>query len=87
MGKEHKRCPFCGRDKIKIETKQALKRYDNRKRILNVTASVRCMYCHARGPTMGGEVEGGYSEEGFLRKDNLKRQALEAWVWRAEDGE
>lgn len=45
-------CPFCGSNKLKIETKLGRKYYNKQR----ITYSVRCMVCHARGGTSGGDV-------------------------------
>lgn len=87
-----KPCPFCGKEKLKVETKQSLDRHHpHGGRINRVTASVRCMCCFARGPAEGGKVLDGMRR----RTDNpeetciltthieLKQKAIEAWNRRA----
>ena len=65
-------CPFCRRDKTKVEFKTR-NTYGNRKYI---TCSVRCNACHARGSvaskTIQGRIFSGYDEE-------LEIEAIKLW--------
>lgn len=77
---ELKRCPFCGGDKLKIEskTKDISYRY-----VRQHTLSVRCNKCHARGGTVSGEI-GNYSfgtpkSEKLTTLKELEEKAIEAW--------
>ena len=54
-----KPCPFCGSNKLKIETKSGRIHYyekDGMKSWQNVVFSVRCNSCHARGGTVGADL-------------------------------
>lgn len=56
-------CPFCGKDKLKIEIKQANKKvYKGAKSFYRITSSVRCNCCHSRGTTTSVLVENIDSE-------------------------
>lgn len=75
-----KPCPFCGGEKLKVESKRKNISY---RHVYVVTKSVRCNRCHARGCTASGEV-GNYSF-GTPKSDNLKTEqeieamAIKAW--------
>lgn len=62
--KELKPCPFCGWDKLKLDKKQ---------RNSNVTYSVRCNRCHARGGVGGASA---YDYEGL---NKAKSEAIRKW--------
>lgn len=84
---ELKPCPFCHREKAKVDTKQKLDRHlPGGKRVEAVTASVRCMVCFARGPAIGGKVrpslrlqEDEPMPEGLTTYKDLKERAIAAW--------
>jgi len=70
------RCPFCGSNKIKVDSKRKYKSVF----ICNMsttkaeyTISVRCNVCHGRGPTASGVV---YSENMYrlLKERNIKKE-------------
>lgn len=51
-------CPYCGGTALKIDSRSkeaGYCGYDD-SRVDNVTYSVRCNKCHARGPSSGGKV-------------------------------
>lgn len=78
-----KPCPFCGSNKLKIETKSGRIHYyekDGMKSWQNVVFSVRCNSCHARGgtfsvdlPTIGclGDLEN--------KRKEATDKAIEKW--------
>lgn len=78
-----KQCPFCGKTKIKVESKES-----NNRRIIKgirysgITASVRCNTCHARGPTVGGLYKTGNSLQRQKVIEECQKEALKAWVLR-----
>ena len=77
---ELKRCPFCGGDKLKIESKTKDISY---RHVRQHTLSVRCNKCHARGGTVSGEI-GNYSfgtpkSEKLTTSKELEEKAIEAW--------
>ena len=77
---ELKRCPFCGVDKLKIESKTKDISY---RHVRQHTLSVRCNKCHARGGTVSGEI-GNYSfgtpkSEKLTTLKELEEKAIEAW--------
>lgn len=87
MMENMKPCPFCGKQKTKVETKQSLYRHLHRQRIESVTASVRCTCCFARGPAAGGKVSDAYREVPYdpeetcilTTYEELKKRAIDAW--------
>lgn len=92
---ELKPCPFCGSEKIKIDSKSVRAGYNGVDDIVyRATYSARCNKCHARGGAVGGKV---LSLENYPRDirytlpswattwENLKAEAVEAWNRRAEN--
>lgn len=78
-----KPCPFCGSNKLKIETKSGRIHYyekNGMKSWQNVVFSVRCNSCHARGGTTSTDLprEGYYSDLENKRK-NATNKAIEKW--------
>lgn len=78
-------CPFCGSTKLKVDSKKI-----NRPRYLETgkwedghTGSMRCMRCHARGPTVTVWVP-RHTISGIL--DLLKDAAVAAWNRRVTNG-
>lgn len=81
-----KACPFCGSEKVKIDTKSVKAGYTGIDEPVNqVTASVRCNVCHARGPAVGGKVISGRQwktsllPEWATTKDALCVEAVRKW--------
>lgn len=84
-----KPCPFCGGNKLKIDKKSRLAGYNGLDhRVNQVTYSVRCNTCHARGGAVGGKVIEQYhyyKTNGIVlpdwatTPDELKTKAIEAW--------
>lgn len=84
-----KACPFCGSEKVKIDTKSVKAGYTGIDELVNqVTASVRCNVCHARGPAVGGKVISGRHPKISLKiplpewattKDALCVEAVRKW--------
>lgn len=62
--KELKPCPFCGYDKLKLDQKM---------RGSNITYSVRCNRCHARGGSRGASI---YSYE---EQNKAQNEAIRKW--------
>ena len=53
----NKKCPFCGKDKIKVEFKSKLVGHNGLDyNVYQISMSVRCNCCHARGPVVSGKV-------------------------------
>ena len=76
-------CPFCGSEKLKIETKSGRIHYyekNGMKSWQNVVFSVRCNSCHARGGTFSVDLP----TSGFLgdlknKKKEATDKAIERW--------
>lgn len=50
-------CPFCKKNKLKVETKRKHVGYNGLDySVYLLSASVRCNCCHARGPVVSGKV-------------------------------
>ena len=62
-------CPFCGSDKLKIDSKRGTIRRGKQR----VSLSVRCNSCHARGPVLGIEVDAGRHNEIELYKEEVMK--------------
>jgi Lar family restriction alleviation protein len=86
-----KPCPFCGSVKLKLESKSVLAGYTGLdERVEQITYSVRCNVCHARGGTVGGKVLTSLAQ---IRKrphwatteTELEDYAIAAWNRRAND--
>ena len=75
-----RKCPICGGEKLKIESKTKDIPY---RHVRQHTLSVRCNKCHARGGTVSGEI-GNYSfgtpvSEKHTTLKELEEKAIEAW--------
>lgn len=84
-----KPCPFCGSNKLKIETKSGRTHYyekDGMKSWQNVVFSVRCNSCHARGGTTSTDlpVSGSLCDLDNKRKEAINK-AIEKWNKRNTD--
>lgn len=91
MNRELKPCPFCGGDKLKIDSKTKLFGFNGLEdRIEYHTFSVRCNKCHARGGAIGGKVNTAKRKgfEKFFTTDyELKQKAIVFWNKRADNPE
>ena len=88
MNKELKPCPFCGGEKLKIESKKGEIHYSKKDGMYpwhNVKYSVRCNSCHARGGVVSAAVPtdrlGEYSNKVY----EVREKAVEAWNRRVND--
>lgn len=73
-----KPCPFCGSDKLKIDSKRTFA-YGNKK---HCSVTVRCMKCHARSPVVGIKMpDGRYNE-----REICEEAVIEAWNRRVDNG-
>lgn len=94
---ELKPCPFCGSTKLKIDSKQKrIGRNGLGCPVDQVTFSVRCNVCHARGGAKGGKVLRTqfyiYREnreaplpEWAKTEEQLRAEAIEAWNRRVSE--
>ena len=84
---ELKPCPFCGSVKTNLKRKRTKAGYTGIDALVHqVTYSVRCNVCHARGGVHGGKVIASRLD---VYRDNLpewattcealKKEAIEAW--------
>ena len=88
---ELKKCPFCGKDKLKIDCKSVLDGWiAGNWRVERHTYSVRCSCCHARGTAVGGKVCDYLPEPrpNYLTTDKeLMNKAIETWNKRATEAD
>lgn len=93
---ELKRCPFCGSNKLKIESSSSQRRNHQRtyhgEWVLyrHYVMSVRCNCCHARGTTVSGDVVvmpkmAEFELDGYTTVENIENMAVEAWNERDEN--
>lgn len=68
--KQLKPCPFCGSNKLKIDSKRT---YNYKNKHCSVT--VRCMRCHARSPVVGVNMPNNQYNE----RDLCKEVVIAAW--------
>ena len=86
-----KPCPFCGSEKLKIESKSVLAGFTGlEERVEQMTFSVRCNVCHARGGAVGGKVMTSLAvirkrPEWATTENDLEGRAIAAWNRRAND--
>lgn len=73
-----KPCPFCGSNKLKIDSKRTYA-YSKGK---HCSVTVRCMNCHARSPVVGINMPDGWYGECEICREAV----VEAWNRRADDG-
>ena len=73
-----KPCPFCGRDKLKVDSKRTFN-YSTRR----CSVSVCCMKCHARGSTVGIDMP----TDKYNEREICESAAIEAWNRRANNAE
>ena len=76
-------CPFCGSEKLKLESKNGRIHYhekDGMREWQNVVFSVRCNSCHARGSTTSADLPtmGIYGDLVSKKNDAIER-AIRAW--------
>lgn len=82
----NKVCPFCGKDKIKVESKSKLVGHNGLDyNVYQISMSVRCNCCHARGPVVSGKViPAMYDQIDKLpdwatTKNQLELKAIKLW--------
>lgn len=73
---ELKPCPFCGGDKLTIDSKRThgYPKY-------HCSVSVRCNKCHARGSVVGILMDRGR----YNKREIMEAEAIEAWNRRVSD--
>ena len=75
------KCPFCGSDKLSIVHKNCAKKKPWL-RWTEMTFSVRCNVCHARGPAFSKFI---YDEEKTKAIEEAETAACEKWNMRADE--
>lgn len=78
MEKVKKSCPFCGSDKLKIDSKRTFNYSTN-----HCSVSIRCMKCHARGPVVGVNMP----KNQYNEREICESAAIDTWNRRADNGE
>lgn len=71
MSENIKPCPFCGGNKLKIDSKRTFK-HGNEK---HCSVTVRCMNCHARSPVIGINMPDGRYDE----REICEKAVIEIW--------
>ncbi len=93
---ELKPCPFCGSTKLKIMSKSAKAGYTGiDEPVDNMTFSVRCNVCHARGGAIGGKAirgrryftHGGDLPQWATTVHILREKAIALWNTRTQQKE
>ena len=86
LGEALRPCPFCGSQKLKIESKGTDVSY---RHVRKLTVSVRCNRCFARGGTVSGEVPdymfGVAKSDKLTSVAALNERAVEKWNRRNKD--
>ena len=70
-------CPFCGNQKLMVESKHHGHHYYEGTH----SATVRCSKCHARGPTASCKV----TRDQMRVDEDTKQRAIELWNGRAKN--
>lgn len=76
----NKACPFCGSEKLKVDSKTAKRtKYIGSTRYNTITASVRCNRCFSRGPTVSMDyLYDNFEDHNRVIKE-LDIKAFEKW--------
>ena len=78
-------CPFCGKEKIKVDSKRSNNmHWEGAIKLEYHVATARCNSCHARGPSVGVWV--ARSNHINVAKA-LEEKAIEAWNRRATEND
>ena len=91
MPNELKPCPFCGSENVKIGGHGKSTRWARENGLHQVTYTVRCNYCHARGGTSSGYTRNALYNltkvgQSFLETEfDIIQRAVTAWNRRAND--
>lgn len=76
---ELKPCPFCGSDKLKIDSKRTFQHGGKK----HCSVTVRCTKCHARSPVVGINMSDGQYNE----REICKEAVIKVWNRRYSDGD
>lgn len=77
---ELKPCPFCGSEKLKVESKSGRIHYCEKNGMRHwqkVVFSIRCNSCHARGGTTSADLPTMTSDK--TKREEAEYRAIEAW--------
>ena len=77
MTEQLKPCPFCGSEKLKIDSKRTFQ-YGNKKHCF---ITVRCNKCYARSPVVGINMPDGQYNE----REICEEAVIEAWNRRVDN--
>lgn len=80
----NKACPFCGKDKLKVELKSGRPTGIGMNRCIPYTASVRCNCCHSRGPTATKKLF-KYKNNYLKFEEAVKEEAYKLWNSRIQE--
>lgn len=75
---ELKPCPFCGSNKLKIDSKRTFA-YGGKK---HCSVTVRCMKCYARSPVVGINIP----DKQYDEREICKVAVIEVWNKRCDNG-
>lgn len=89
---ELKPCPFCGSNKLKIESSSSQRRnhyctdYGEWVLYRHYVMSIRCNCCHSRGSTVSGDVviQPKLELDGYTTVKDIENKSIEAWNRRAD---
>lgn len=90
---ELKPCPFCGSNKLKIESSSYKQRdhhhtyYGEWVLYKHYVMSVRCNCCHSRGPTVSGDVVimPKLELDGYTTVEDIENKTVEVWNRRVDN--
>ncbi|MBQ0099387.1 MAG: Lar family restriction alleviation protein [Firmicutes bacterium] len=81
---EMKPCPFCGSEKLKIDSKTKTGLDCNWNSVTIYSYSVRCNKCHARGPIYTNKKDRQCNEYIYKSKQEWIDEAIKLWNNRGE---
>lgn len=72
-------CPFCGSDKLKIDSKRTFQHGGKK----HCSVTVRRMKCHARSPVVGVNMP----DKQYNEREVCREAVIKAWNRRVDDGD
>ena len=71
-----KSCPFCGKNKLKVDSRKGSSAgWEKNVHLFSYVVSVRCNCCHARGPSVSVKIPDGATNAVTL----CEEAAIKAW--------